>query len=151
MINILIVEAIESEKPWAAELMSKSEPWTVLGITLEQSINAVRDEGNLVFIARDRNVPCGVIILQDKGVAGSPYVKSVVVAPSYRNQGIGKLLITFAEDKYRNHYKHLFLCVSSFNKEAQRFYKESGYAAVGEFKDYIVDGLSEILMHKRLR
>jgi ribosomal protein S18 acetylase RimI-like enzyme len=46
--------------------------------------------------------------------------------------------------------KHMFLCVSSFNGRARRFYERRGYSQVGEFPDYIVEGASEILMHKRL-
>jgi RimJ/RimL family protein N-acetyltransferase len=40
--------------------------------------------------------------------------------------------------------------VSSFNERARRLYERHGYAAAGELKDYIVEGVSETLMHKRL-
>ena len=151
MNDLLITLATEPEKTWAAELMAQSEPWTTLGITLEKSLIACRDVSNHVYIAHDHDMLCGLIILQDKGVAGSPYIKSIAVAQVYQNQGIGKQLLKFAEDQYRGNSKHLFLCVSSFNKMAQHLYQEYGFRVVGEFNDYIVDGLSEILMHKRLR
>ena len=151
MDTLLITKATEKEKAWAAELMANSEPWTTLGVTFEKSLIACHDSANHVYIAHDRDTPCGVIILQDKGVAGSPYIKSIAVFQQYQNQGIGKQLLKFAEDQYRGTSKHLFLCVSSFNKKAQHLYQEYGFLVVGEFKDYIVDGLSEILMHKRLR
>ena len=80
-----------------------------------------------------------------------PNAASIAVVAAHQNQGIGKQLLKFAEDQYRGNSKHLFLCVSSFNKKAQHLYQEYGFRVVGEFKDYIVDGLSEILMHKRLR
>ena len=44
----------------------------------------------------------------------------------------------------------MFLCVSSFNLNAQKFYEHIGYTTVGEFKDYIIKGKSEILMHKNI-
>jgi ribosomal protein S18 acetylase RimI-like enzyme len=44
----------------------------------------------------------------------------------------------------------MFLCVSSFNDGARRLYERLGYIRVGQLPDYIVDGASEILMHKRL-
>ena len=150
MNDFLITSATDAEKTWAAELMATMEPWTTLGITLTQSLVACQEEGNLVYIAHDDQKPVGVIILQNKGVASSPYIKSIAVASGFRNQGAGKLLLAFAEDKYRTISKHLFLCVSSFNKQAQEFYKANGYRAVGEFENYIVDGQSEILMHKKL-
>ena len=45
---------------------------------------------------------------------------------------------------------NVFLCVSSFNKEAQRLYKRLGYRKVGELKDYVVKGHSEFLMRKSI-
>lgn len=131
--------------------MASSEPWTTLGITRDQSLNACTDKGNLVYIAHNKGEPCGLLILQDRGVAGSPYIKSIAIVPDYRSQGIGKLLLDFAENRYRPTSKHIFLCVSSFNAQAQKFYLANGYETVGEFKDYIMDGYSELLMHKRLR
>jgi ribosomal protein S18 acetylase RimI-like enzyme len=131
--------------------MASSEPWTMLHITLDQCLSACSDKGNQVYIAQSNGNPCGLLILQDRGVAGSPYIKSVAIAPNYRSKGIGKLLLDFAENKYRPTSKHIFLCVSSFNHQAQKFYHTNGYDTVGEFKDYIEDGYSEILMHKRLR
>ncbi len=150
MNNFSITPATEKELDWAAGLMASSEPWTTLGITPEQCFNDCHHKWNLVFIAHLIQVPCGMVILQDRGVAGSPYIKSIAVDPGYRNKGIGKALLQFAEDKYRPGSKHIFLCVSSFNKQAQKFYRENGYDVSGELKDYIVSGHSEILMHKRL-
>ena len=57
----------------------------------------------------------------------------------------------FAEDLFRREARHIFLCVSSFNTRARAFYERLGFCAVGEFQDYIIEGASEILMHKRLR
>jgi ribosomal protein S18 acetylase RimI-like enzyme len=131
--------------------MATSEPWTTLHITIDQCLSACTDKGNLVYIAHSKGESCGLVILQDRGVAGSPYIKSIAIKPGYRSQGIGKLLLDFAENIYRPTSKHIFLCVSSFNAQAQKFYFANGYETVGEFKDYIVDGYSELLMHKRLR
>lgn len=151
MINLVIVLATETERRWAAQLMASSEPWKTLQITFDQCLKACTDIGNQVFIAHQNKELSGLIILQDRGVAGSPYIKSIATAPSFRSHGIGKLLLDFAENRYRPTSKHIFLCVSSFNHQAHKFYQKNGYDAVGEFKDYIVDGCSEILMHKRLR
>lgn len=57
----------------------------------------------------------------------------------------------FAENLFREEARHLFLCVSSFNARARSFYERRGYQAVGELEDYVIEGASEILMHKRLR
>jgi hypothetical protein len=40
--------------------------------------------------------------------------------------------------------------VSSFNPDARRLYERLGYSVVGELKDLIVPGHSEILLRKTL-
>ena len=45
---------------------------------------------------------------------------------------------------------NVFKCVSSFNQNAQAFCKKLGYVIVGELKDYIVSGHSEILLRKTI-
>jgi ribosomal protein S18 acetylase RimI-like enzyme len=45
---------------------------------------------------------------------------------------------------------NVFMCVSSFNIEAKRLYIRLGYEVVGELRDYIVAGHSEILLRKTI-
>jgi ribosomal protein S18 acetylase RimI-like enzyme len=148
--GIDIQKASEQEKDLAAGLLSGSEPWITLGITLDQCYRNCHDPEFLVYMAYFENKPGGIIILDPHGIAGSPYVKSIAVFPEFRGKGIGKKLLSFTEELFRKDAKHVFICVSSFNQRARRLYERCGYEAVGEFKDYIIDGASEILMHKRL-
>jgi [ribosomal protein S18]-alanine N-acetyltransferase len=143
--------ATEEERDWAAALMAGSEPWTTLGVTEEACRRSCRDNEYLLYIARRGDRPCGAILLQRRGVAGSPYVKSIAVHESQRSEGVGSALMAFAEDLFRPEARHLFLCVSSFNARARSFYERHGYEVVGELEDYILDGASEVLLHKRLR
>lgn len=146
-----ISPATDEERDWAAELMAGSEPWLTLKVSLEQCRKSCRDPEYLLYVAHADGSPCGAIVLQRRGVAGSPYVKSIAVADGHRGRGIGAQLMQFAEELFLGKAKHIFLCVSSFNIRARRFYELHGYRAVGEFKDYIIEGASEILMHKHLR
>lgn len=146
-----IQTATEEEREWAAVLLANSEPWIALGQSLQQCRRACHDPEYLIYIAHQGGAPCGVIVLQRKGVAGSPYVKSIAVSPDARSSGIGAALMEFAESLFRPEARHMFLCVSSFNTRARAFYERLGYRVVGEFADYVIEGASEILMHKRLR
>ena len=142
--------ANERERDQAAELLAGSEPWITLGITAEKCRKTCHDPELMVYIAFADQSPAGVIILDPQGVAGSPYIKSVAVYPAFRSKGIGAALLSFAEEKFRDRCRFIFLCVSSFNTRAQKFYERCGYAVTGELKDYLLDGKSEILMVKRL-
>lgn len=147
---LTIAPANDTTREWVAALMAGSEPWTTLGRSLDQCRSLLARPGFLLYVALSGSQPLGFLYLHRYGLAGSPYVASIAVADAARGRGIGAQLMTFAEDLFRQEARHLFLCVSSFNAGARRFYERLGYAAVGELPDYIVKGASEIVMHKRL-
>ncbi len=130
--------------------MSGSEPWITLGRGLEDCRKACADAACNLFVAYLEERPAGFLLLHPKGVAGSPYVRSIAVAAEFRSRGIGSRLLDFAEGLFRDKARYIFLCVSSFNTRAQALYTLRGYTMVGELRDYVIDGASEILMYKRL-
>src|SRR3954452_16929326 len=117
--SLQILPATHEERDWAAKLISWSEPWKTLGLTYENLNTICHDDEYLVYIAYIEDKPCGVIILDPRGVSGAPYIKSVLVEERYRNIGIGSLLIEFAENFFKQKSPHIFLCVSSFNQKAR--------------------------------
>jgi len=142
--------ANDAERDMAASLLANSEPWITLRVTHEQCLKNCHNPDFLLFMAYTGEKPSGIIIIDPKGVAGSPYIKSVAVYPEFRGKGVDAALLSYAEELFRGKSKYMFLCVSSFNHRAQKFYERSGYTVVGELKDYIIEGASEILVHKRL-
>jgi len=149
--DVRIVAANPHDREWAAQLMARSEPWTTLRRSLETCRAVLNDPEFQVFVARIGGDRCGFLILDPRGVAGAPYLKSLAAADGFRGRGIGTALVRFAEDHFRPHSRYLFLCVSSFNDGARRLYERLGYERVGELKDLAVEGASELLMCKRLR
>lgn len=147
---VAIAEATLAERDWAAGLMAASDPWKKLGRDLQACRRVFDDRTALSFIAHCDGEPCGFLVLRRRGVADSPYIKSLGIAEEFRNQGIGRRLIAFAENLYRSEARFLFVCVSSFNPAARSLYERLGYQAVGEFPDYLVSGYSEVLLQKRL-
>jgi len=142
--------ASKTEKDMAAHLLANSEPWITLRVTQDQCLKNCHNPDFQIFIAHTAGRPSGIIIIDPKGVAGSPYIKSIAVYPEFRGKGIGSALLAYAEELFRGKSKYIFLCVSSFNKRAQKFYDRNGFKVVGELKDYIIEGASEILIHKKL-
>ena len=150
-ILIDVVAAAPDDYAWCAELMASSEPW----ITLKRDVVACRAAlsrpGTELFLARrqEGGAPEGFILLSPYGLAGSPYIASVAVAAEARGQGVGSQLLSFAERNFHGR-EHLFLLVSSFNRQAQELYRRHGYEQVGELKDYCVAGYAELILHKAL-
>jgi ribosomal protein S18 acetylase RimI-like enzyme len=145
-----VTVATDDDRGWAAALMAASDPWITLKRGLDQCRAACSRPDLEMFVARDAGDPCGFALVHPRGVAGSPYLASIAVAPAWRSRGVGAALLASCERHAATTSRHFFLCVSSFNHRAREFYERHGYGRVGEFPDYIVDGASEILMHKRV-
>ena len=67
-----------------------------------------------------------------------------------RGQGLGTRLVEFAEKRIFRDTPNVFLCVSSFNPRARALYERLGYERIGELKNYLIDGASELLMRKTI-
>jgi ribosomal protein S18 acetylase RimI-like enzyme len=102
-----------------------------------------------VYLAVSHNDIVGFMILNMHG-AFVGYVQSVCIAPEWRNRGIGSQLMAYAEKRIFSVTPNVFICVSSFNPGAQRLYERRGYHVIGELKDYIISGHSEILLRKTI-
>lgn len=129
--------------------MAASEPWITLGRTYDDSLKIVGDPSKEVYLAAHGDALVGFVILNMRG-AFVGYIQTLCVAPECRGKGIGSLLIKFAEQRILSETPNVFMCVSSFNKAAQRLYERLGYDVVGELRDYVVAGHSEFLLRKTI-
>ena len=130
-----------------AEMMAGSEPWITLQRGKQKSLEIINDPSKKVYIAWLQDEIVGFIIIEMKGTFKG-YIKSICVSPSHRNKGSGSTLMSYAEDRILSETPNVFLLVSSFNTGAIRFYQRLGYEQIGELKDFIIEGYSEILMRK---
>lgn len=137
----------DAEARACAAMMCASDPWVTLGRTFEQCLAAVSDASREAYVAREDGAVAGFIVINMRG-AFIGYIQLVCVAPSARGKGLGTRLVRFAEERILRETRNVFLCVSSFNPRARAFYERLGYETVGELRDYILAGASEILMRK---
>jgi ribosomal-protein-alanine N-acetyltransferase len=139
----------QSEVETCARMMAESEPWITLQRDFSASLRNLSSPEKEIHVAVQGEEVIGFIVLNfHGGFVG--YIQSICVAPRWRNRGIGRRLVDFAEELVFRKYPNMFICVSSFNAGAQRFYRGLGYEVVGELKDFIVDGHSEILLRKSI-
>lgn len=132
-----------------ARFMANSEPWVTLRRSYDDSIKILTDPAREVYLAVVEEETVGFAILQMTG-AFVGYIQTVGVISEWRNRGIGTNLIRFAEKRIFREAPNVFICVSSFNRRAERLYRRLGYEAVGELRDYIVAGHSETLLRKTI-
>ncbi len=105
--------------------------------------------GASIFVAERAGEAVGFIWLVERGAfARSDYVQLIGVRPGQRRRKVGRALMEFAEAKAFAEGRDVFLLVSDFNTDAQRFYQRLGYRQVGKLDDYVVPGVSELIYRK---
>ena len=139
--------ANDDEARQCATIMATSEPWLTLRRDFDASLAAVTNPDRETYVAVDHAGVAGFVVINMRG-AFVGYLQSIAVRADCRSCGLGTRLIAFSEERIFRETPNVFLLVSSFNDQARRFYERLGYEQIGELKDFIVRGYSEILMRK---
>lgn len=137
----------DMEARFCAGFMVASEPWVTLGLTLEQAMARLTNTAREIFVATIGEQIVGVMIFDLTGMLNG-YIQILAVHPDWRGRGVGAQMITWAEERIFRQSPNVFLCVSSFNTRAQKFYQRLGYRRVGELPDFLTAGHAEILLRK---
>jgi ribosomal-protein-alanine N-acetyltransferase len=138
-----------AEAEACARMMADSEPWITLGRGYEASLALLVRPDREAYVALSDGAVAGFVIINLHGPFVG-YLQTVCVAAEARGRGIGTELVRFVEQRIFRESPNVFLCVSSFNAEAQRLYERLGYTLVGELTDYLVVGHSEFLYRKTI-
>ncbi len=128
------------------EAILDSEPWKTLFSGKRKSVYRLKP-GEKLFLAKVKQKTAGLLVWHPNFLGGS-YLKLLSVHPKYRNKKIGQKLMTQFEKAAYQECQSIFLCVSSFNKSAQKFYAKMGYQKIGVLKQLIHPKYDEILMRK---
>ena len=132
-----------------ARMMATSEPWITLQRTEDALVPVVSDPVKEVHLVRDSDGIAAFIILDLRGLTNG-YVQTICVRADRRGGGLGAALLGWSEQHIQQQSPNVFLCVSSFNAGAQKFYARLGYERIGTLHEYIVRGSDEILMRKTI-
>lgn len=81
----------------------------------------------------------------------SVYLRLIGVRPDLSGCGVGAALLDNLEQIAAGVAGDLFLLVSDFNHDAQRFYRRQGYEQLGAIPGYVLPDVSELIFWKRLR
>ena len=144
-----IVPMKRAHIPACQEITAFSEPWKSLNEQIDFTHYIVLKQ---TYVCIDAGRVAGFIIFTPEPVfARGGYLRAIGVAPDIRRQGIGKKLMAFAEAKTAQRSQNFYLCVSSFNRKAQSFYKTIGYRKVGALPGLILPKATEFIYWKRLK
>ncbi len=130
-------------------MLASSEPWKKLGYTDTDwgKLFDLLPAGREGFVIESGGTVAGFALLRQKFLMGD-YLELLVVAPSARSKGLGSALLTHIEGLVFARVKNLFACVSDFNAEARKFYKQNGYQEIGPMPNFLIPGSAEMLLRK---
>lgn len=133
----------------AAALMAAGDPWRRLGLGPAACAGALRGPGLSTYFLYSGGRPAGHVAVSMLGPLRG-YIKVFFVREEFRGLGAGAELMRRAEELVFASSPNVFLCVSSFNRGARRFYARMGYRRAGLLKGFLVRGADEILLRKTL-
>lgn len=149
--SVLVRRASWSDVEEMCRIMVATEPYTTLGYTWDMCCDTVESavEEGWSLVAEEHGSIVGFILFRVfDGFPLGGYIRALAVAEKHRGRGVGSALMSKAEEKILEYRDNVFLLVSSFNKNALKFYLKRGYSIVGEIPDAILKGHSEIIMRK---
>lgn len=93
-------------------------------------------------------VEAGAVSVRHPWLKG-PYLEFLALLPRFQGQGIGAgLLAWFEQEALRLGARNLWVCASSFNAGALRFYARRGFRPAATLPGLVADGYDEILLRK---
>jgi len=146
----LVVDRTDDEIEQCTQMMATTEPWITLRRDAEMLRPIVADPDKELHVVRDRQGIAGFVILDLRGLLNG-YVQTLCIRQDRRGTGLGAALLTAAELRILDQSANVFICVSSFNPRAQKFYAKLGYEKIGVLRDLVVTGHDEWLLRKTVR
>lgn len=125
-----------------------SDPWRTLGFA-KSDVRKIAKSMRTKFVlgAFDKKRLVGFATLSF-GFLGGAYLNLLVIDPEYRGAKLGTKLMQASEKIVFKKYKNFYLCASSFNKNAQRFYKRLGFTRIGKIDSFFLKEYGEFLYRK---
>jgi ribosomal-protein-alanine acetyltransferase len=122
----------------------KEDAWPVIDI-----IAAILLPGGYQLKAETENTLVGFIAMEENLFETTCWVSTIGVAPEFRNQGVGRSLMTAIET--RVHRPTIQLCVRKSNQGAIHLYEQLGYRKKETRSKYYADGEDAYVMVKNLK
>ena len=150
-LGIARLEPLKPEAcPGLAAAIVVMEPWSVMQYPAERLATFLvsPDQGVSHYCVSVQDVEAGVVSVRSPWLKG-PYLELLALLPPAQNRGIGsRILAWFEETAIGQEARNLWVCASSFNGHALRFYARHGFRPAATLPGLVADGFEEILLRK---
>jgi GNAT superfamily N-acetyltransferase len=126
------------------------EPWSVMHYPAAAlaAFLARSDDGACRYLVRVEGAEAGAVSVRYPWLKG-PYLELLALLPQAQGRGIGASILAWLErEALARQARNLWVCASSFNAGALRFYARHGFEAVATVPGLVTDGYDEILLRK---
>jgi ribosomal protein S18 acetylase RimI-like enzyme len=149
-----MIRAIQQEDvPALAQVMATTALWQRYNVTEDSAARRLQsglDQGATILVAEIDQSPIGFVWYVTNGAFNrSGYIMLIGVEQNVRSKGVGRALMREAEMIMFKKVNDVFLLVSDFNSGAQNFYRRLGYEQVGVIRDYVIEGVDELIFRKK--
>lgn len=156
MVALAVVEGSAALAGRQAAWIAALDPWRSLGYGaagLARFLRRTAHQPGGVLLAREggaRSAPVVGVLCRQEGVLLGDFISLVAVRPEAAGRGVGRALMTRAEELTARRRRWLFVSADAGNRSALAFYRKLGFARVGRLPDLVKAGHTELLLRKGL-
>jgi ribosomal protein S18 acetylase RimI-like enzyme len=151
----VVRELCAEDAPACGAIVGATPLWQRSGLGAERAaalLASAAAGGETVLVLEVDGTLAGFAWIDRRGAFGrSSYLRMIAIDPARRSAGLGAVLMQAFEAVAASEGTDGFLMVSDFNTDAQRFYHRLGWSEVGRVPDYVLPGVVELVMWKRVR
>lgn len=149
--GIRLVRLRIDQADFIAQQLANMDPWRALGYSQPGLYTYLVNEDPALhrYALEYAGELAGIIAVRDPWLFG-PHLELLAIFPAYQGVGIGGEVIEWLRNEAQPHARNLWVVVSAFNTDAQRFYRRHGFQEIASLAELIAPGYDELLMRKPL-
>jgi GNAT superfamily N-acetyltransferase len=136
--------------PGVAAKIAAIAPWSTMNYPADALARflAAPDTGVSRYLIEVEGAEAGAISVRFPWLKG-PYLELLVLLPPFQRRGLGaSLMAWFEREALKLGARNLWVCASSFNDGALRFYGLHGFKPAATLPGLVADGFDEVLLRK---
>src|SRR5262245_14474110 len=145
-----LVALVPASCPGVAAKIAAIAPWSAMNYPADALARflAAPDSGTSRYLVKVEGAEAGVMSVRFPWLKG-PYLELLALLPPFQHRGLGASLMAWFEREGLNlGARNLWVCASSFNHGALRFYGRQGFKPAATLQGLVTDGYDEVLLRK---
>ena len=136
--------------PALAAAIVAMPPWSAMDYPADAMARflAMTSDGGSRYLIEIDGAEAGAVAVRHPWLKG-PYLELLAVLPPFQRRGIGAGVMSWFEQAGRGlGARNLWVCASSFNDGALRFYQRHGFRPAARLPGLVAESYDEILLRK---